>query len=436
MIELQIINKILKDNSLDMVVRNSLDVSYFPTFSDEFMYIQKHYGKYGTVPDRETFGNKFPEFDFLNVGENEQYLIETLREEHTFTELVPVIQKTADLLQKDANKAINYLKGEIEPILKNSVYAGGKNIIKYAEERWDEYIRRQEVGGLLGITTGMKELDDLLHGWLPGEELVSIVGRTNEGKSWILLFFLMCAWKEGKKVLLYSGEMSELVCGYRFDTLLKHFSNRGLMSGSKELGTPEIGGTPEDYQKYLKSLKDNEVPFIIITPKMLGNKQPTVQTLNMLIEKYNPDIVGVDQISLMSDYRKAKGDSVRIQYAHIAEDLYLSSEKYKIPFLLDVQGSRRSVQKKKSDNTIDKAPELDEIAESDAIGQNSSRVISIKQTASGLLLSVKKNRYGENNKDFLYFWDINYGMFKFIPQYNTQCNEDEEEELSQEEDIF
>lgn len=437
MIELQVLNKILKDKSLSIVTENGLDDSYFPTFVEEYKYIQNHYNKYGAVPDRETFGTKFPEFDFLNVGENEQYLIDTLREEHAFTKLVPIVQKTADILQQDANKAINYLHKEIEPLMRESITIGGKDIVKDSMERWDEYIRRKNLDGLLGITTGLKELDELLHGWLPGEELVSIVGRPNEGKSWILLFFLMQAWKAGKRVLLYSGEMSTIISGYRFDTLNSHFSNRGLMSGSSELGTDNIGGSEEDYKAYLESLANNDNPFIIVTPKMLGNKRPTVQTINMLIEKYQPDIVGLDQLSLMADYRKGKGDPVRIQYSHIVEDLYLSSEKYKIPFLLDVQGSRKSVQKKKSDDAIDKAPELDEIAESDGIGQNSSRVISIKQTSAGLILSVKKNRYGENNKDFLYFWDINYGMFKFIPQYHGDGEiEETTEETSQAEDIF
>lgn len=433
MIELQIINKILKDKSLDITISNGIDSSYFSTYTEEFKYIEEHYGKYGVIPDRETFGAKYSEFDFINVGENERYLVEALREQNTYTKLVPVIQKSADMLQSDSIEAVNYLKNKIEPIIKTAVAISGVDIIKKSGERWEEYLRRKEVGGLLGISTGMKELDDLLHGWLPGEEVATIVGRTNEGKSWILLYFLMEAWKQGKKVLLYSGEMSELICGYRFDTLHKHFSNRGLMSGSEDLGMEQ---NDEDYGDYLEKLANDETPFIVVTPKMLGNKRPTVQTLNMLIEKYSPDIVGIDQISLMEDYRMQKGDPTRIQLAHISEDLFISSEKYKIPFLVDAQGNRKSVSKKKDTETIEKAPELDEISESDAIAQNSSRVISIKQTAAGLRMAIRKNRYGQNNVDFLYFWDINCGIFRYIPQFNGVTVDEETEETNQDDDIF
>lgn len=435
MIEAQIINKVLETKSMEFIYSNNIDRTYFETFKEEFEFIEAHYMKYDTVPDKETFCNEFIEFEIFNVGENTQFLLDKIREQYAYNNVVPVIQKSAEMLQTDAIEAVSYLKTKIEPIMQQSTVIDGVNIIKNSKERWDEYIRRKELDGLLGISTGMEELDDLLHGWLPGEELVTIVGRTNEGKSWILLYFLMEAWKQGKRVLLYSGEMSELLCGYRFDTLFAHFSNRAMMKGEEELGSEVDSRTPEDYQKYLESLSSSEVPFIVITPKMLGNKRPTVQTMNLLIEKYNPDIVGIDQISLMEDYRKSNGDPARIQLAHISEDLFISSEKYKIPFLVDAQGNRKSVQKKKNDESIDKAPELDEISESDAIAQNSSRVISIKQTSAGLRMAIRKNRYGENNCDFLYFWDINTGRFKYIPQFNGETVDDISE-TNQAEDIF
>ena len=52
--------------------------------------------------------------------------------------------------------------------------------------------------------------------------------------------------------------------------------------------------------------------------------------------------------------------------------------------------------------------------ESDGIAQNSSRVISLVQTKSGLSLKITKNRYGENNKKLLYVWDIDCGVFSYV----------------------
>jgi replicative DNA helicase len=148
----------------------------------------------------------------------------------------------------------------------------------------------------------------------------------------------------------------------------------------------------------------------------------TVPVLNGLIEKYKPDIIGIDQFSLMNDARAEKGDPTRIKLAHISEDLYNSSEKYSKPIIADAQANRKASEKKKGDTEAD-TPELDEIQEADAIGQNSSRVISIKQSAAGLKVTVKKNRYGLNNKEFLYFWDIDKGYFKKINMLPTHSEQ-------------
>ena len=59
------------------------------------------------------------------------------------------------------------------------------------------------MGGMLGISSGMQELDRILNGWLPGEELVTIVGRVNQGKSWLLQKFLTEDNKKNKRVLDY-----------------------------------------------------------------------------------------------------------------------------------------------------------------------------------------------------------------------------------------
>lgn len=436
MVELQIINKILTENSLGLTVSRGITSDYFTTYRAEYDFILGHNEKYGQVPDALTMGSQFKDFDFVQVNEADQYLLEKLAEQYTFKMVVPIVQKSADMLQTDSIEAVRYLKSKIEPLLNIGKFGLGKNIIKTAMERWDEYIKRKSVNGLLGITTGMPEMDEILHGWLPGEELVTIVGRTNEGKSWIMIYFLVMAWKAGKKVLLYSGEMSSLIVGFRFDTLHENFSNSGMMNGGEQLGTSTDSRSEGDYQTYIDGLAKMDVPFIVVTPKDFGGRRPTVQDLNMLIEKYKPDIVGVDQLSLMEDHRQRKGDPNRILLSHITEDLFLSSEKYGIPILADAQANRKAAQSTKKDQGAENTPELDEIGEADAIGQNSSRVISIKQTSAGLKMAIKKNRYGINNREFLYFWDIDTGRFQFIHNSQYESAGEDEEGLTDGTEVF
>ncbi|ADL40341.1 putative replicative DNA helicase [Clostridium phage phiCTP1] len=423
MVELQVLNKLIKQGNLNLLAQNDINADYFVTYKDEFAFIREHYEKYGNVPNIETMVATFEDFENIDVTESDKYLVETLSEKYLYMRMLPVLNKVAELIATDSTKAIEYMLPQIQKLneLKNKGYNAGYDLVKNSLDRWNDYHARSEKHGMLGISSGLDDLDRITFGWLDGEDLITILGRTNEGKTWLLLYFLVAAWNQRKRVLLYSGEMGVNMIGYRFDTLAKHFSNLGLMTGDTKLGE---GGSIE-YNNWLTNLAKQDVPFIIVTPKDLGNKHLDVPTLHTLIDKYKPDIIGIDQYSLMADYRAKKGDPNRIKLAHISEDLFNTSEKYKKPILADAQAKRR--QKKKKDEMDEDTPDTDEIQEADAIGQNSSRVISMKQVAAGLKMTVKKNRYGLNNKDLLYFWDIDKGDFKSLN--GTPHNEDIKQEI-------
>lgn len=403
MIQLQVLNRVLTDKSLNLIMENGITPEHFNQYPEEYEFIINHYNKYGNVPDDETMLAKFPDFELLNVSESVKYLVETIHEEHIYNKAVPLMNKAAELLQTNAQEAVEYLLPRVQELLQKFSYSAGTDIMQNTADRYNEMVARRGKDGLLGISSGLEELDELLGGWLPGEELVTIVGRVNQGKSWILLFFLAKAWEQGKKVLLYSGEMSATQVAYRVDTLISHYSNSSLTRGTL---------SDEDCKAYKQELERFEQfnnMFIVVTPKDLGGKRLTAPVLASLIEKYNPDIIGIDQLSLMDDARSNR-DVLRVQLTHIAEDLFRLSEKYQKPILADAQANRKA-----HDKDTPQAPELTEIGESDGIGQYSSRVISILQAPSGLKLSIKKNRHGANNKNLTYCWDIDRGTFDFLP---------------------
>lgn len=401
LVEEQLINKILNDDSLQVVVKTSMEPSMLMHMENELKFIIDHHSKFGNIPDPDTFAEVFKDFNFYQVTESDEYLVEGVFQNAKEKLFLSYLNNQNSLVQKDADMD-DMIKAAIDFANKFSQFTGpvepGKDSTINARERLEKSQERNEIEGTLGITTGIPELDECLHGWMP-EDFVSIVGRTNEGKSWVLIFFLVMAWKAGKRVLLYSGEMGDNTVGWRFDTFHSHFSNSGLMQGREDMKL---------YERYIEGLEQSEVPFIIVTPKRLGNKKLDIPTLHSLIERYKPDIVGIDQLSLMDDYRKNKGDQQRIQYTHVSEDLYATSEKYQIPILAPVQANRDA--KKKRDSEA--APELEDISESDGVGQNATRVVSIRQYDNILKIVIKKNRYGKKEQEFLFVWDIDSGHIK------------------------
>lgn len=409
MIEQSLICKILEAPDLEILHANGVIADMFLTSKDEVEFIINHYNTYKQMPDKITFLSVFKNFQMLSVDESTDYLVYKLKEAYTYTKLAPIIQNTADLVREDSIKAIQYIKDQIEALQK-AVPVGrnkdGYDIVANAIDRLTEYKKRCEVKGMIGIPTGIDKLDELTNGWMWGEELVVVTGRTNVGKTWIGEYFAVVAWKLGYKILFYSGEMSKEMVGFRFDTLNRHFSNVGLLNGAHTLGDKRgtDGGKfiQEDYENYINQLSQKS-GFIVVTPDDFEGRKPNAEEIKSLALKHGADMIVVDQLSLMSDKRRA--DTPRLAYNNITEDLFLVSKEIKKPILLMAQANREAVKNRKKGES----PELHDLAESDGVGQNATRVISLSVIDGTLKLSIKKNRYGMNNKEVLMIWDINTG---------------------------
>lgn len=412
MIQIQVLNRVLTDKHLGLIMENGLDRSFFSQYQEEYDFITRHVSEYGNVPDDETMLEKFPGFELLDVTETDRYLIDAIYEERMYNEMVPILNTAAEKMQNNSLEAVKFILPKVQKLLETSKFTGGVDIMKNTSKRWEYYQSLKDNPELLGISTGLPELDLILGGWLPGEELVTIAGRPNQGKSWILDIFLTKAWEQGKKVLLYSGEMSHQLISARVDTIVSGLSNNAI----QRAGLDEQG--EKRYRQHLQDVEEKGVPFIVVTPKDLGNKYLTMTMLDTLIQKYNPDIIGIDQLSLVADERGER-DPLRIQIGHITQDAFQLSAKYGKPILLDVQANRNA-----QDRDPNSPPDLEDLSEGDATGQNSSRVLTIRQTKEGLKIGVKKNRYGQNNVTLTYCWTIDKAQLTFMPSDENEDSED------------
>lgn len=395
MIETQVITKILTEKSLDVLLEENIDSTYFVSYPEEAKFIYNHYSEYKTVPTKETFIGKFNDFEFTSTNEDWKYLVTQLREGYMFNQLALLFNSSAKVIEDNALSGYQLLRNKIFE-LENVRPMSSNDIIKNADIRLKTFTDKIDSPTSNTISIGLKEMDEKLDGWRCGEELVTIMARTNQGKSWLLLEFLMNAWKQGKRVGLYSGEMSAEQIGYRFDALYKHFSNLSLMRANEK--------EKEQYEEYIKQLKEAKNCFVVITPRDLGHLA-NVNDIDYMIKKYNLDIVGIDQFSLMEDFRSSRNDPLRIRLGNISADLFNLSLNYKIPIIALSQANRMA----SKNNT----PELEHMAESDAIAQNSTKVITMVRVDNELKMSVVKNRYGPVGDEFIYLWDIDKGQFNF-----------------------
>ena len=229
MVQLQVLNKLLSSQNSDIIDSNNLTEDYFIEYQSEYRFIKDHIAEYGNIPDKSTFLSQFPDFELLDVTESDRYLVDKIREEYLYYKSVPIVQKIAELLKTDANAAAEYMVSQINELTPN--YSKKSiDIVSQAEQRYNQFLERKEHQDEWFFTSGFPELDDIIHGIQRGEELIVIFARVNQGKSWILAKMCTHIWQLGFNVGYISPEMSASSIGYRFDTLYKNFSNKGLTS--------------------------------------------------------------------------------------------------------------------------------------------------------------------------------------------------------------
>ena len=396
MIQVQVISKILKSKSLDIVFDNDLSEEHFGDYSPEFKFIYNHYKQYGNVPDVQTFLDSFEDFTVLDVTESDNYLIDKINEDYQYRELVPVINKVAELTKTDSIAAVDYLKSALSQIQVLSS-TSGIDIISQAELRYEIYKKKRDSSEPWMRPTGFKELDEVIGGLTPGEEFLVIVARTNNGKSWILTKILEHNWKVGGNVGYISPEMSADSVGYRFDSLNEHFSNFALYTGRDV----------DNYEQYIKDLKENSKNKFIVATPLDFNKKITVSKLRKFCLVNKLDVLGIDGITYLTDERYHRGDNKTTSLTNISEDLMSLSCELKIPIIAVVQANRSGIEE---DGSV---PSLESIRDSDGIAHNASKVISIRQQNNKLKMEITKARNCKVGTKLCYDWDIDTGTFSY-----------------------
>jgi replicative DNA helicase len=424
----------LEQKDIGIIQRNKINETYFEFCKEEFEFIHTHWRKVGQVPDIHTFLAKYPDFEVFKVGESEEYLVNSLREQYVYNKIVPILKEGDEKLREDSFDAVDFLRAQLREIAETLDFRHvGHNLAKDTDVRKDDYLKRMEMKGLTGIPTGLEWLDDLTNGWQE-EDFVMLGGYLGEGKSWLLLFLLWAAWgRSKKKVLLISREMGKVLVGFRFDTWNGNFSNLGLMKGNTELGKVDksVGGrivpidlSKDDYIKYLEELKDEDNPdFMVYTNE--DNAQCTFEDIENLIDIIKPDIVGIDQLSLIGTVKKF--GTIRERYIFLTRNFYRLSSKKRIPILVTGQIGRdwakgRDKNKKNGSDQID-APETHQFMESNSAGEDATRVVTFARKGNIVMINVPKNRYGIGGKQE-FVWDIDRG---FINLFDRPEEEEDEQ---------
>lgn len=397
MIELQCLNYLFQKNSFQFIILNSITDEYFVTYKEHFKFLKDYYEKYHQLPSKETFQSKFDgKWEWINVTDSERYLLDKLKEQKLYRDVVRHYKDLAQLIQNEkTDEAIEKMAAISQQFLKQK-QTECVDLITQAKLRYENYVHKVENPEKALYSTGLKELDEVLGGWDKENETAIIAGRTGFGKSWWLIYFALAAAKKGLKVGFYSGEMESDLVGYRLDTFLGNIANGSLTHGNENVRL--------EYKNYVEQL-EQVVPgnIFCITPEMIDGSA-TVSKLRAFIEIYNLDILFIDQFSLLEDERR--GRNPREQMVNLSKDLRALQRLKKIPIIAAVQLNREETED---------GPSTRNIAESDRIGQDATTVLFIERKQDDVILTVGKARNARTGDKLTYNWNINMGRLSYVP---------------------
>ena len=407
MVEVQCICKILTDpKSL-----RSFKSEWFTDYREHINYIQSFYQKYGRVPDKVTFIDKFRDFRCFDVQDPVQSLVDRLKEESRYKRVIPVYNRAYELI--GAGKSDEACKLLVEKITAlDRELSAGSPPVDLSDPEVKKGLYKQLKQKVTKFSTGRPELDDHFGGW-NSKDYVVIFSRLGVGKSWLAEFFAYNLVKEGYRVGYYSGEMSAVEVSLRMDTFNTHESNRKMFNGNMSEG---------EYEKVADNFSSLPGKFFVITPEEVGGSA-TIEDLKRFIEGQNLDALFIDQISLMK--RNPRLSTVEAIGA-LANELRILQSMTNVPFFIVSQQNRQSLQDKEAKSKDDLVAT---ISYSDALGQNATLAFYLDYNLENkiLTLNMVKSRRSRPQK-FRYAWDIDRGLFKYIPMEDEGDAGDENSE--------
>ena len=141
MVQVQLLNYLLQTGDGSLLKVNNVDDTFFSEYPEEYQFIRDHMSNYGQVPDRLTFASKFGDFDWIEVNENPNYLIDELYRDRNKRTLAKVFNGVRDRINAgDVEGAMALFTSSSQDVL-SSTHIDCVDILKDTS-RYDAYLER------------------------------------------------------------------------------------------------------------------------------------------------------------------------------------------------------------------------------------------------------------------------------------------------------
>lgn len=222
--------------------------------------------------------------------------------------------------------------------------------LEAAQEAIDE-MERASKGGLSGVTSGMRDIDDMLGGFHDGD-LIVIGARPAMGKT---AFMLNLAASADKPVGIISGEQGRAQIGMRLMAINGPISLHRMRTGKLH---------DEEWARVVEVMGRMKSKPVWIFDKPAPTINDVVQQARAW--KFDQNI-GILMVDYLQKLRGGNGESFRLQVGDIAAQLKDLARELKIPVVTLAQVKREVETRQMCDDGLGRMPQMSDFAESGVI---------------------------------------------------------------------
>lgn len=397
-LEAKVLSAVLEDKQIHVLLQANPD-NLFRTHGDIWEFIRNYHEKNLSIPPTELVVEKFRDFEPVkNVGATKHH-VDELRTQYLDGKIRDLLKLSASQLQENkVVDALNTLISNSADLKRNTADIRDIDVVDVEDAvSYFRQVEEQKKLGAHGIKTGLAGFDNYLpSGIMPGQFGI-LLAYPAIGKSWLALYLAVQAWKNGKKPLFVSLEMTESEVRNRAYTIMAGglFSHRKISGGEIDI---------EEFQRWGEKYFNNMPSFQIVSNDGLGEVTPAV--LRGKIDQYSPDLVIVDYIQLMQSNSPTDNEVVKIK--NISRELKILAISEQVPVIAIASATPDDA------TNMNTVPTLGQVAWSKQLAYDADWVLALGREPSSDVLEAcfRKNRHGYLG-EFLVQVDFDKGRFLY-----------------------
>lgn len=383
------------NGTLAELQRAGIDADSFvePEWKKAWVFVQNQKRAHGKAPNVSILKARYPELRIVKVDQGDlPHYVDLAKKRAKWHGFVGLMEKT--LKKATDMDAVDVAVADLEDGLKRLYMDDQTHMIdvfdsEFTRRIYEDVKQRGQDNSQRSILSGLSRLDEATHGGFFTTELITVIGRTGKGKSWLSCLFVRNGVSQGRKFILYPLEMGIEETMLR---LYPMFAQDLAIRGIDTLRNSDLVKGTVDKRKFKEFLKAVNADFkgtLLVSDSTRMKSSYTIDKIAADVEKHRPAAVWIDYVTLLK--RKGGGSSSDWQViSDMSSELKMLAAQYGIVVGINAQVNRSAI---KNDRNIF-LPRPEHISFGDAIAANSNKIISMNREDDTLYYSLPKNRGG------------------------------------------